>query len=91
MTDMRATERLLECIAEQLGIATNWTTDPAARDALEQIEGAVAEMRRRGDTLVRREDLRLLVEASEDALIVTDREAIDAACERLESALGGMP
>ena len=89
MTDMRATERLLEFVAEQCAIATNWTTDPAAKDALEQIESAVAELRRRGDTLVRREDLLLLVEASEDALIVTDREAIDAALERMEKALGG--
>jgi hypothetical protein len=89
VTDTRATERLLEYIAEQRVIAANWTTDPAAKDALEQIERAVTELQRRGDTLVRREDLRLLVEASEDALIVTDREAIDAALERIESALGG--
>lgn len=36
--DMRATERLLEVIGEQCSIATHWTTDPAAKDALKQID-----------------------------------------------------
>ncbi len=86
MTDMRATDRLLEFIAEQGAIATNWTTDPAARDALEQIEGAVAELRRRGDTLVRRDDLLVIADG-----IGGVSDDIDAARERIRNALGGMP
>ena len=90
MTDTRATDRLLEFIAEQRAIATNWTTDLAAKDALEQIERAVTELRRRGDTLVRREDLRHLLEALDyyagiDELKATERPAL----ERIRNALGG--
>jgi hypothetical protein len=48
MTDMRATERLLEFIGEQ-------TDDPKILDAL-------AELRRRGDTLVGGRDLELLLQ-----------------------------
>ncbi len=90
MTGMRATERLLAHVEEQCSIATRWTTDPAAQDALKQIERLVPELRRRGDTLMAREDLRRVVEASEDALIVVDREAIARDLARIETALGGM-
>jgi hypothetical protein len=62
MTDMRATERLLEFHRERRAIATNWTADAAARDALEQIESALAELRRRCDTLINRSDLQLVIE-----------------------------
>jgi hypothetical protein len=50
MSDMRATERLLEFIGEQ-------TDDP-------KILEAVAELWRRGDTLVRMDDLRLIAAAA---------------------------
>ena len=50
MSDVRATERLLEFIGEQ-------TDDPKILDA-------VAELRRRGDTLVHMNDLRLIAGAA---------------------------
>lgn len=67
MTDMRATERLLDVIAEQ-------SDDP-------KIDEAVSELRRRGDTIVRRRDLRAVLP------LVDEHEAGDPeAWRRLDGA-----
>ncbi|HEX4344447.1 MAG TPA: hypothetical protein VHZ31_02695 [Solirubrobacteraceae bacterium] len=77
MTDMRATERLLEVIEER--------SDDGETTAI------VAELRRRGDTLVRSHDLRALL----DAYAAGDGRAHDAgferALERLQKKVGGRP
>jgi hypothetical protein len=80
MTDMRATERLLEVIAEQ-------SEDPA-------ITAAIGELHRRGETLVRRGDLRLIAAAANHGRQFgpggdTDYTGFEAALARIESALGG--
>jgi hypothetical protein len=80
MSDMRATERLLEVIAER-------SRDP-------EVQKAVAELRRRGDTLVRGDDLRLVSAAANHGRQFgpsgdTDYTGFNAALERIESALGG--
>ncbi|HEV7564663.1 MAG TPA: hypothetical protein VGO31_01735 [Microbacteriaceae bacterium] len=80
MTDMRATERLLEFIGGQ-------SDDP-------KITAAVAELRRRGDTLVRRDDLRVIAAAANHGRKYgqggdTDYTGFEAALERIEDALGG--
>ena len=77
MTDMRATERLLEVIEE--------------RSVDAETTAIVAELRRRGDTLVRSHDLRALLDAyaGEDA---TARDAdLEHALERLQRKVGGRP
>jgi hypothetical protein len=81
MTDVRATERLLEFIGEQ-------TDDPGVLDA-------VAELRRRGDTLVRRDDLRIVSAAANHGRQFgaggdTDYTGFEAALARIERALGGV-
>ena len=81
MSDMRATERLFEYIAEQ-------TNDP-------KILEAVAELRRRGDTLVRGRDLRLISAAANQGRQFgpggdTDYTGFEQALARIEGALGGM-
>lgn len=81
MSDMRATERLLEVIGEQ-------TDDP-------KILEAVAELQRRGDTLVRMNDLRLIAAAANHGRQFgpggdTDYTGFEAALARIESALGGV-
>jgi hypothetical protein len=90
MTDMRATERLLEVI-EQLAF------DLEDGPELEIIEVA-RELRRRGDTLVRRDDLRKVSDyirardpISEGYFENGDAEHVQfvAAQDRLEIALGG--
>jgi hypothetical protein len=61
MTDMRATERLLEYIGEQaLAAFSELPGDSEAALQADKVMNAIAELRRRGDTLVRREDLRLI-------------------------------
>lgn len=77
MTDMRATERLIEYIGEQ-------TNDP-------NITAAVAELRRRGDTLVRSRDLRNIAESRRrHALTAGEQLEVDAAWQRIENALGSV-
>jgi hypothetical protein len=67
MTDMRATERLFDVIAER-------SDDP-------KIDEAVSELRRRGDTVVRRRDLHAVLP------LVDEREAVDqGAWRRLDQA-----
>jgi hypothetical protein len=80
MSDMRATERLLEYIGEQ-------TDDP-------KILEAGAELRRRGDTLVHMNDPRLIAGAANHGRQSgpggdTDYTGFEAAPARIESALGG--
>ena len=80
MSDMRATERLLEVIAEQ--------SDD------HEVQQAVVELQRRGDTLVRGGDLRLVAAAANHGRKFgpsgdTDYTGFNAALERIESALGG--
>ena len=102
MTDMRASERLLEVIAEQTVEAVNivdfsaLNSEQAGRMALalDGIETAVAELRRRGDTLVRGEDLRLIAAAANHGRRYglggdTDYTGFEDALERIERALGG--
>jgi predicted mannosyl-3-phosphoglycerate phosphatase (HAD superfamily) len=75
MTDMRATERLLDVIEE--------------RSDDEETTAIVAELRRRGDTLVRSHDLRALLDAyaGDD----TARDELESALERLQRKVGSRP
>jgi hypothetical protein len=90
---MRATQRLLEVIeqaAHELG--RDVTPDLIGRVAV--IESAASELRRRGDTLVRQDDLRLIASAANHGRQFgpsgdTDYTGFNAALERVESALGG--
>jgi hypothetical protein len=105
MTDMRGTERLLEVTAEHVDRVNKLIGDlllmnvPGslddlevlkARDALDEATEVVVELRRRGDTLVHAEDLRIalrhLGHAVEEGY---DGPAADA-YRRLISALGGV-
>ena len=77
---MSATERLLEVIAER-------SDDP-------EVQKACAELFRRGDTLVRADDLRLVSAPASHGRRFGPAEATDctgfsAALERIERALGG--
>lgn len=79
VTDLRATERLLEFIAERCDD--------------ERVQAAVAELQRRGDTLVRGDDLRLVSAAANHGRQFgpsgdTDYTGFEAALERIESTLG---
>ncbi len=94
MTDMRATGRLLETIGERaLALYSNAETDSFEARQADEIMNAIAELRRRGDTLVRHEDLRQAVETAHDGAIVgrDDYARWGAAIGRLEIALGGEP
>ncbi len=81
VTDMRATERLLEFIAE--------------RSDDERVLEAVAELQRRGETLVRGPDVQAVATAAFrwlDEYRGLERGADDElahAIERLENAIGG--
>ena len=95
MTDTRATEWLLDFIAEQAAEIDTWIGS-GEHEAVERpgnaavaISMAVGELVRRGDTLVRREDLRLVLGASDLELQVDPATEIEAARERLDNALGG--
>jgi hypothetical protein len=88
MSDMRSTERLLELIEEQAtAIRTashGGVLDPDANAVL--IEDATAELRRRGDLLVRARDLELLVQAvGREQVLLGEDEA--QALARLDGAL----
>jgi hypothetical protein len=96
VTDMRATERLLEVIEENATAVDAWianghprteTADRATRD-LAALGAALDELRRRGDTLVRRNDLELVVQAvTREQILLGEDEAQSLA--RLDGALGG--
>jgi hypothetical protein len=93
MTDMRATERLLEVIAEQgENIGARLLRDggdpPAIQKAAHEVKAAAHELLRRGDTLVRSRDLELVVQAvNREQLLLGEDEA--QALNRLDGALGG--
>ncbi len=92
MTDMRATERLLQVICEAAGeLSQEVTQDLRSRVAV--IETAAIELHGRGDTLVRHEDLRLIAAAANHGRQYgpagTDYTGFEAALERIENALGG--
>jgi hypothetical protein len=96
MTDMRATERLLEVIQESADILDeSGLGELGCQQYAERILEAITELRRRGDTLVRREDLRIAVESIElDELswVYMDAEKfapVQEAIARLENAIGG--
>ncbi len=77
MTDMRATERLLDFIAE--------------RSDDERVRAAIAELQRRGDTLVRGDDLALVLKyAGADPRLIPPAVGDDilAAITHLETAVG---
>ena len=80
MTDMRATERLLESIAE---LSLECSAEASVR-----IRQTVTDLRRRGDTLVRADDLRCL-------LVIADQHNHEHDFGpfpfqvRLQNALGG--
>jgi hypothetical protein len=84
MTDMRATEDLLEVIADEATEIVE-ALDPPAKHAGAILEAAV-ELRRRGDTLVRRDDLRILLRHVDP---FEKDEASEASLERIRAAIGG--
>ena len=101
MTDTRATSRLLEAIDEitrDLEVRLTGSGERASmserlnRDALRTLTDAIAELRRRGDTLVRAEDLVAVLDAAAGGNIGTHQNAWPhGAAARLESALGEKP
>jgi hypothetical protein len=99
---MRSTERLLDVIAEQTVEAVSavdfqaLSSEQAGRMALalDAIETAAVELRRRGDAIVRMDDLRLIVAAARrgrDHVPLGDSEydTLGAALTRIEGVLGG--
>lgn len=97
---MRATERLLEVIIEQaIAVAMAATNergiiDENVRKGVNEINACADELRRRGDTLVRMDDLRrimAIVDAVSPTLSVSEdhRDAHFQSINRLEIALGG--
>jgi hypothetical protein len=82
MTDMRATERLLQVICEAAGeLSQEVTRDLRGRVAA--IETAAIELQGRGDTFVRHNHGRQFGPEG------TDYAGFEAALERIENALGG--
>ena len=94
---MRATERLLEVIQEaaaELGPAVTRDLRTQAdhgsvRHHVSMIESASAELRHRGDTLVRARDLVLVIRAADrgPGAYPTAEDATQAAIERLAKAI----
>jgi hypothetical protein len=95
MSDLRATERLLEVIGEQVARAERELAvplSPTTQSALTEILAISHELRRRGDTLVRSTDLRTIIQLSGNdvsELNAAEGEELDAVVNRLEIALGG--
>jgi hypothetical protein len=86
MTDMRATKRLLEAIEECAAkIAAGSNLSEVYAD---EIVEAITELRRRGDTLVRRDDLRDVLDVAVNGWDRID-ERFAERINRLEIALGG--
>lgn len=87
MTDMRSTERLLQVIQENAEVlfVSAGSSDARAKLATAIVD-AVTELNLRGDTIVRRNDLRLALQDLDPIYVNPER---DAAVERLEIALGG--
>ena len=106
VTDMGATERLLAVTAEQVDLAGKLIADlrlvnvPGSPedlavlkvgDALNEAIEAIVELRRRGDTLVRAEDLLAVLDAAVGGKLGAHQNGWPhGAAARLEDALGGM-
>jgi hypothetical protein len=93
MSDMRATERLLEVIQEKL-IDIRDFDNPGhdIRAMVDEIVKEIAELRRRGDTLVRERDLREITDLAKRAIAlraITPDLTQNEALERLDNAIGG--
>ena len=84
MTDMRATERLLEVLEQSIAGLVEAGDITFTGPKLVDI---VQELRRRGDTLVRAADLRKILEETN---LGGDGPYLDA-LDRLENAIGGKP
>jgi hypothetical protein len=92
VTDPRASERLLELIGDEAAAIVEGTDQAAGRAA--KIVEAVLELRRRGDTVVRPDDLLLIAAAANHGRKYgpegdTDYTGFNAALERIQNALGG--
>jgi hypothetical protein len=98
MSDLRASDRLLGVIGEE-ALAIDADIDAGVNiGALDlamhsaRISEAVAELRRRGDTLVRREDLMSVLAGVERGFLIgisVRGVECTAAWERLENTIGG--
>jgi hypothetical protein len=89
VADTRSTERLLELIAEHASEIPDDARSGHARAVVE----AVTELRRRGDTLVRRDDLWIVLEyaGSDEVFLESQRTELKAAFARIEKVLGKAP
>jgi hypothetical protein len=86
---MRATERLLELIADEIELLALNSIESSETLA---ISAAVAELRRRGDTIVQARDLVLLLDVARHGLDAYPDalEATEATIVRIEDAIGGV-
>jgi hypothetical protein len=85
---MRATERLLELIAERARLVDEG--ELLTQEGIMEIRQAVDELRRRGDTLVTGRDLELIIQAlARESVALGEDEA--QALGRLDGALGSAP
>jgi hypothetical protein len=91
VADTRSTEKLLELIAEHASEIS--PPDDAQSSHARAIVEAVNELRRRGDTLVRREDIWTVLEyaSSDEVFLETQRTELKAAFARIEKVLGPPP
>ena len=104
MREVGTSERLLEVTAGRVALARELVADlllvnvpgsPAdlavlkARDALHEAIEAIVELRRRGDTLVRTDDLVAVLDAAAGGSIGAQNGWPHGAAARLEDALGG--
>lgn len=101
MTDMRATERLLEVIEERCeaiergwrdGYKINVDEFRGLVEFVVETKHEIAELRRRGDTLVHKEDLAIVVacarlEVDDPPPRVAYYEGLERATESLERAI----
>jgi predicted ABC-type ATPase len=88
MTDRRATERLLEFIGTSaLSAYGDSEEESVAAVNADAIMNAIAELQRRGDTLVHRRDLNLIIEALHREHITLGEEEVHA-LNRVDRALG---
>ena len=83
--------QLLDLIEERADSLISSSQDGLAIRDSERILGAVAELRGRGDTLVRRRDLRVLANWARVGASCSpeDSTPLDAAVDRIEADLGG--
>jgi hypothetical protein len=93
MTDVRSTERLLEVIQEKLiDIRDFDNLNQDIRGMVGEVVREIAELRRRGDTLVRERDLREITDLARRAIAlraISPDLTQNAAFDRLDHAIGG--